>query len=387
MPSDNVLAAVEEIRQGKMVILVDDEDRENEGDLCMAAERVTSEAVNFMATEGRGLICLPMTEQRLRQLELPLMVHDNTSSFGTAFTVSIDAADGVGSGLSASDRARTIRTAVAPNASAKDLVRPGHVFPLRARDGGVLVRTGQTEGSVDLARLAGLEPAAVICEIMQEDGTMARRPQLERFAAEHALRIVTIAELVEFRLQNELLVEQTAVALVPTLDLGPFEMRVFRSLVDGSEHMALVRGRPLPERPTLVRVQSPCRPGDVFGVTLCDCGLELRASLLQIAEAEHGVFLYILRETGTLAEKVAGYARSGGQDGRPPDHHRRGQMGFREFGLGAQILRMLGLRQIRLLTNHARRFVGLEGYGLEIVESVPLDLDRVRKRTAAPEVQ
>jgi 3,4-dihydroxy 2-butanone 4-phosphate synthase/GTP cyclohydrolase II len=376
MSIQNVREAVEEIRRGKMVILVDDEDRENEGDLCMAAELVTPESINFMASEGRGLICLPMTERRLRQLDLSMMVADNTSSFGTAFTVSIDAAEGLISGLSAADRCRTIRTAVASGAVPGDLVRPGHVFPLRAREGGVLVRTGQTEGSVDLARLAGLEPAAVICEIMQDDGTMARRPQLEGFAARHGLRIVTIAELIEFRLQTECLVEQTASARVPTLEFGEFEARVFRSLVDGSEHLALVRGTPQPEKPALARVQSPCRPGDVFGVTLCECGLELRASLRRIAAEGCGVFLYIGRERGLLAEKVAGYARPAGIEPTTADHHRKGQMGFREFGLGAQILRNVGLRKIRLLTNHPTRLVGLTGHGLEIVETVPMELDQ-----------
>jgi 3,4-dihydroxy 2-butanone 4-phosphate synthase / GTP cyclohydrolase II len=375
MSIQNVRAAIEEIRQGKMLILVDDEDRENEGDLCIAAELVTPEAVNFMATEGRGLICLPMTERRLRQLDLPMMVAENTSSFGTAFTVSIDAAEGIGSGLSASDRCRTILAAVAPAAMSRDLVRPGHVFPLRARDGGVLVRTGQTEGSVDLARLAGLEPAAVICEIMQEDGTMARRPQLEAFAEKHGLRIVTIAELIEFRLQTESLIEQTASAAVPTLDFGPFEARVFRSVVDGTEHLALVRGNPHPDQPALVRVQSPCRPGDVFGVTLCDCGLELRASLRRIAEEGCGAFVYISRERGSLTDTVAGYTKRAVEPSSG-EHHRGGRMSFREFGLGAQILRAIGLRRIRLLTNRPTRLIGLTGHGLELVECVPLTLDR-----------
>lgn len=371
MSFENVQAAIEEIAQGKMVILVDDEDRENEGDLCMAAEKVTPEAVNFMATHGRGLICLTLTEERIEQLELPMMVERNTSPFQTGFTVTIEAREGVTTGISASDRARTIMAAVAEDAKPADLVTPGHVFPIRARDGGVLVRTGQTEGSVDLATLAGCASSGVICEIMNEDGTMARRPQLEVFAKEHGLRIVTIAELVEYRFAHDALVETVIERTVNTPDWGELRMMVMRSKVDNVEHFVLVKGEVNPDEPTLVRVQSIDMPADIVGLVLSGGGAEMRAALDMIAKEGSGVFAYLIRSVdgSTLAKRVERID----EQATPPTYDRVGtRLDLREFGTGAQILKRVGVKKFRMMSNNEIRIVGIEGFGLELVERVPL---------------
>jgi 3,4-dihydroxy 2-butanone 4-phosphate synthase/GTP cyclohydrolase II len=369
MSFENVRAAIDEIAAGKMVILVDDEDRENEGDLCLAAEKVTPEAINFMAKFGRGLICLTVTEARVKRLELPMMVDANSSPFQTGFTVSIEARTGVSTGISAADRAHTIRVAIDKNAQASDLVRPGHVFPIRARDGGVLVRAGQTEGSVDLARLAGLNPSGVICEIMNDDGTMARRAELEVFAREHALRIVTIAELIQYRLAHESLVEVVAEREVADGPWGPLKVVVFRSIVDQQQHFALIKGQVERERPTLVRVQSVELPRDLVPLVLSGGGAELRAAMGQIEAAGAGVFVHLVRSGGApLAEKLTEGAPAKG-DG--PERIGR-RLDLREFGTGAQILKALGVGKFRLLTNSEFKLVGLEGFDLELVERVPL---------------
>ncbi|MDH3870105.1 MAG: bifunctional 3,4-dihydroxy-2-butanone-4-phosphate synthase/GTP cyclohydrolase II [Desulfuromonadales bacterium] len=376
--SAKVDAALADLRQGKMIILVDDEDRENEGDLVVAAEKVTPETINFMAKEGRGLICLTLTDDRADYLQLPPMVVDNSCSFGTAFTVSIEARTGVTTGISAADRARTIQVAIADQSKADDLARPGHVFPLRAKPGGVLVRTGQTEGSVDMARLAGLKPAGVICEIMNDDGTMARMPQLKEFSLKHGLKIVSIADLVAYRMQKELLVRRAAETILPTPDFGDFKLIAYENDVDQAQHLALVKGEIDPEQPVLVRVHSECLTGDVFGSLRCDCGGQLHLAMQQIANETAGVVLY-LRQEGRgigLVNKLKAYAL---QDQGMDTVEANERLGFsadqRDYGIGAQILVDLGVRKIRLMTNNPKKLVGLEGYGLEIDERVSVQTE------------
>jgi len=375
-------AALAAFRAGKMIILVDDEDRENEGDLCIAAEKATATAVNFMAKHGRGLVCLALSEERARALNLPLMVPEgqNASAFGTAFTVSIEAARGVTTGISAKDRAHTILTAVKDGARPEDLVRPGHVFPLRARPGGVLVRAGQTEGSVDLARLAGLRPAAVICEVMNDDGTMSRMPELQKLSRDHGLPIASVADLIAYRMAKDSLVRRAASAPLPT-SWGDFTAVAYENDVDRHQHVALVKGSWRPDEPVLARVHSKCLTGDVFGSERCDCGPQLHAALAQIEQAGKGVLLYLDQEGRGigLVNKLKAYNL---QDQGLDTAEANVKLGFkpdlRDYGIGAQILRDLGVRKMRLLTNNPKKIVGLQGYGLEVVERVPLEMPASR---------
>jgi len=373
-PARRMELALEDIRAGRMVILVDDEDRENEGDLVMAAEKVTPEAINFMVTHARGLVCLPLSEPRVRALELPMQAARNRGRFGTGFTVSIEAREGITTGISAQDRARTILVAIDPDAGPDDLETPGHIFPLKARDGGVLVRTGQTEGSVDLARLAGLDPSGVICEVLNEDGTMARLPDLERFGARHRVRIVTVEDIVRWRLRHEHTVEVALETEFPVRGLGNFRLRVFRTTVDNGLHLALSRGDLVGGEPPLVRVQTHCTPGDVFHGLTCDCGAQLEASLARIAEEDRGVFLYLHHNDGDDPDALLARIRSHLQPtvGEGEEPVRTGEQELRNFGIGAQILCTLGIRELRLLTNNPRKIVALEGFGLRVKGRLPL---------------
>ena len=377
MKISNVEDVLDDIREGKPVIIVDDEDRENEGDFYVAAEKVTPEIINFMAKEGRGLICLTLTNQRADELELPLMVGDNSSRYGTAFTVSIDYKIGTTTGISAYDRAATILAAVNDDVRPADFARPGHIFPLRAKDGGVLVRAGQTEASVDLSKLAGLKPAGVICEIMNEDGSMARLPQLEKIAEKFNIKIISVANIIKYRLKNEILVEEVARANLPT-KYGNFEIAVFVDKIKGKENVALISGEIRGDEPTLVRVHSMCLTGDTFGSKRCDCGEQLHTAMRKIAK-EGGVLLYLLEHEGRgigLTNKIKAYAL---QDQGLDTVDANIKLGFKEdlrdYGIGAMILRKLGVRKMKLLTNNPKKLVSLKGYGLEVVEQIPIEID------------
>ena len=379
-PFAPIETAIEAFREGKMIIVVDDEDRENEGDLTIAAEKITPAAINFMARHGRGLICMPMTEERLAELDIPLMVSQNTTVFDTAFCVSIEAKGVTSTGISAADRAATVLAAIDPKTRPGDLARPGHMFPLRARDGGVLVRAGQTEAAVDLARTAGLYPAGVICEIMNEDGTMARVPELTKFAKKHKLLMITVADLIQYRMQTEALVRRVASASLPT-DHGDFRVIAYESLIDRETHVALVKGDIGSGRDVTVRVHSRCLTGDVFHSARCDCGPQLDAAMARIREAGRGVLLYLNQEGRGigLANKIRAYEL---QDQGFDTVEANERLGFkpdqRDYGIGVQILRDLGVKSMRLLSNNPRKLVGLEGYGLSVSEWVPLEIPASR---------
>jgi len=374
---NSVDEAIEDIEKGRMVILVDDEDRENEGDLCMAAEKITPAAINFMAKYGRGLICLSLTPERVEELELPMMTEDNTSPFGTAFTVSIEAKRGVTTGISAADRATTILTAIDPKTMPEDLSKPGHVFPLKSRPGGVLQRAGQTEGSVDLARLARLYPAGVICEIMNEDGTMARVPQLMEFSKKHNLKIVTIKDIIRYRMRTELFVKRLVNVKLPTRFGGEFNVIAYANDIDSNIHLALVKGDIKAEDEVLVRVHSECLTGDVFSSQRCDCGEQLHKAMEMIGNEGKGVILYMKQEgrgIGLLNKLKAYELQDKGLDTVEANIRLGFKPDLRDYGIGAQILVDIGVRKMRLMTNNPKKIVGLEGYGLEVVERVPIEM-------------